>query len=210
MKIKYYLIHGVDPSRKQFMLDQFKQYGIDNSDVTWICHPNKNEITRDMVNAYCAKKDLNRGQISCTIKHYLALKDIVDNQYPVAVIMEDNVAFKSDVPSRIQKYLEQLPADWDTLFDSDWAPFIEGPVRPDCLVYKKSNEQTSQCHGGSLLANFILINLKAATVMYKNYLPFRHVSDWYYNDLLKTHSLNSYWSEPGNTYHVKRQSTATD
>jgi len=207
MKIKYYLIHGVDSSRKQFMLDQFAAYGIDNKDVTWFCHPNKDEITRDIKNAYCAKKDLSLGQISCTIKHYMAIKDIVDNQHEIAVIMEDNVAFKSNVPARIEQYLQQLPPDWDTLFDSDWKTFTETPVTPDKIVYKKSNEITELCHGGSRLANFILINLNAAKKMYSTYLPFTQVSDWYYNDLLRRHNMNSYWSEPANTYHVNRQST---
>ena len=44
--------------------------------------------------------------------------------------------------------------------------------------------------------------------MYSTYLPFTQVSDWYYNDLLRRHNMNSYWSEPANTYHVNRQSTA--
>jgi len=205
--MKYYLIHGIDSSRKQFMLDQFKAYGIDNNDVTWILHPNKHEITDQMKSEWTTNGSLGFGQISCTIKHYLALKDIVEKNLPYAVIMEDNVAFKSNVPDVLKKYIDQLPSDWDTLFDSDWTTYIEGAVTPDCLVYKKSNEKTNQCHGGSKLANFILVSQKGAKTMYDNFLPFNHVSDWYYNYLLKTYNLNSYWSEPANTYHVARPST---
>jgi GR25 family glycosyltransferase involved in LPS biosynthesis len=218
MNFKYYLIHGVDPSRKQFMLDQFAAYGIDNNDVTWLCHPNKNEITKDMVKAYTTKysrggpqeyvnDNLGLGQISCTIKHFLALKDIVEKQLPYAVIMEDNVAFHSNIPERLTKYLEQLPSDWDALFDTDWRAFNESPVTSDKLVYKKKNEVTEYCHGASRLANFILVSLKGATALYQNYLPFNHVSDWYYNNLFRRLELNSYWAEPGNTYHVERPST---
>jgi GR25 family glycosyltransferase involved in LPS biosynthesis len=205
--MKYYLIHGVDASRKEFMLDQFAAYGIDNNDVTWLCHPNKNEIEDHMIPGYTTKMDLSKGQISCTIKHYLALKDIVEKGYPYAVIMEDNLCFKGNVPERLEQYLKQLPPDWDTLFDSDWTTYIEGPVTPDCLVYKKSNEKTEQCHGGSKLANFILVSAKGAKTMYEHFLPFNHVSDWYYNYLLKTYNMNSYWAEPANTHHILRPST---
>ena len=83
--MKNYLIHGVDASRKEFMLDQFAAYGIDNNDVTWLCHPNKNEIEDYMIPGYTTKMDLSKGQISCTIKHYLALKDIVEKGYPYAL-----------------------------------------------------------------------------------------------------------------------------
>ena len=111
------------------------------------------------------------------------------------------------MPDRIQCYLNQLPPDWDILFDSDWVPFIESPTTPDRQVYLKSNEITKQCHGGSRLANFILIKLETAKKLLSSYLPFTHVSDWYYNDLLRRYSLKSYWAEPGNTYHVNRPST---
>lgn len=173
---------------------------------SWLTYPNKNELTPEHL-SYSANYSLNSGQISCTIKHYMALKDIVENGHELAVIMEDNVAFKSNVPGRIQKYLNQLPFDWGILFDSDWKAFSESPTTPDTLVYLKSNEITAECHGGSRLANFILIKLETAKKLLSSYLPFTHVSDWYYNDLLRQYSLKSYWSEPGNTYHVNRPST---
>ena len=117
--MKYYLIHGVDTARKDFMLDQFAAHGIDNADVTWLCHPNKNEIEDWMIPGYTTNPSLGKGQISCTIKHYLALKDIVEKGLPHAVILEDNVAFKGNVPERLEKYLEQLPDNWVPLFDGD-------------------------------------------------------------------------------------------
>jgi GR25 family glycosyltransferase involved in LPS biosynthesis len=206
-QLKYYLIHGIDTSRKAFMINQFEEFGISNNDVTWIEHPNKNELPYEYAREICSNLNLTPGQISCTIKHYIALKDIVENKYPIAIIMEDNVAFKSNVPTKILEYLKQLPEDWDVLFDSDWKDFTETEVISGKIVYKKSNEITDKCHGGSRLANFILINQKAAQIMYNNFLPFDHVSDWYYNNLLRKFNLNSYWSQPANTYHVNRPST---
>ena len=42
------------------------------------------------------EKKINPGQISLTIKHYLALKQIVEKKHKIAVIMEDNVSFTSE------------------------------------------------------------------------------------------------------------------
>ena len=207
INIKYYLIHGIDKTRKSFMERQFADFGIDEKEVTWLSHPNKNELTREIISQYCGNPSLTLGQISCTIKHYFAIQDIVKNQYELAVIMEDNVGFKSDVPFRLYTYLQHLPKDWDVLFDSDWKTFSETKTSPDITVYKKSNEVTNECHGGSRLANFIFINLNAATKLWNTFLPFTNVSDWHYNDLLRKNSLQSYWSEPANTYHVNRPST---
>ena len=205
--MKYYLIHGVDASRKEFMLDQFAKFGIDNKDVTWLTHPNKGDIPDWVVPLLCSRPTMSKGQISFTYKHYLAIKDIVEKGLPYGVIMEDNICFKENVPKRLEQYLQQLPEGWDTLFDSDWTTYIEGPVSPDCLVYKKSNEVTQQCHGGSKLANFILVSAKGAKTMYEHFLPFHEPSDWCYNYLLKTYNMNSYWAEPGNTHHMGRPST---
>ena len=52
---------------------------------------------------------LTLGQISATYKHYLALTDIVINSRKYAVIMEDNVSFKDNIPDTMDKYLNQLP-----------------------------------------------------------------------------------------------------
>ena len=96
MKIQYYLVHGIDHTRKDRMLNEFKNFGINNEDVKWITGYNKNELTDELINDITtenAKKILTKGHISCTYKHYLALKDIVENNYEYAVIMEDNMAF---------------------------------------------------------------------------------------------------------------------
>jgi GR25 family glycosyltransferase involved in LPS biosynthesis len=115
--IQYYLIHGIDSHRKPFMEDQFQRFGIPANTVKWITHPNKNDY---IPNGICIKSDLPRGHIACTYKHYLILKDIVENQYPLAVIMEDNIEFRGNVPEALSRYLNDLPANWDCVFDSDY------------------------------------------------------------------------------------------
>jgi len=210
--IKYYLIHNLDVDRKKTMINEFTKWGFDLSNIKWIEHPNKNEITEDMINqltiqepsytsdrlVYPSRIVLRKGLISCTYKHYLCLKDIIENNYEYAVIMEDNIYFVDNIPNLINKYIEQLDTygDWDILFDCDWTTYQEGPTKPDLLVYPKTNEITHQCHGGSKAASFYLITNKCAKKLYEHYIPFNNSPDWWMNDLFRKLNIKSFWVEP--------------
>lgn len=195
--MKYYLIHGIDPIRKPFMEDQFKRFGV--TDVTWINGPNKNDV---LPNGICDNPTLPKGHVACTYKHYLILKDIVENQHPLAVIMEDNIEFRGNVPDAINRYLKDLPNDWDCVFDSDYFDMkFEGEIRSDCSVYKT---------GTSKGAHFILLNLSSATKLYNSFLPFHEGSDHMYNQLFKKLNMNVYWAEPPNIHKIQRESTWLD
>jgi len=205
-KMKFYLIHGLDRRRRIFMQTQLRHSRIPVSDVTWINHPNKDDV---LPAGIASNPSLTIGQVAITYKHYLALKDIVEKRLPAAVIMEDNIEFLSSVPDRVAQYLAQLPKDWDCLFDSDffgWT-YVESLIEPGKLVYKKSNEKTEQCGGASKGAHFLMVSGKGAKLMFDNFLPFNNVSDHYYNYLAKKMNLNCYWAEPPNIHKIKRQST---
>ena len=209
--MKYYLIHGIDKSRKERMLDEFQRNGIDNDDVTWITYPNKDELTDELIEAVAtpeAAYQLRPGQLSCTYKHYLALEDIVVNQYPVAMIIEDNIGFYNNVPQTIDKYLSQLPDDWDVLFDSNLLRYAEQPTTADTVVYPKSNDIGGGYHGGTRGVACYLITLQCATKLYDNYLPFGHVSDFWMNELFRRLDIKSYWTHPTNVFVAPHSSTA--
>ncbi len=207
--IQYYLIHGLDAKRKPYIEKQFKKFGIPSQRVKWILKPNKDDY---LPHSICSASELTAGQIAVTYKHYLALRDISVNRYPLAVIMEDNIRFRNNVPHTLERYLRDLPSGWGCVFDSDLAQlhYIEGPVSKDKSVYLKSNYVTEQCGGGSRGANFIFLNLEAATKMYENFLPFYKVSDHYYNELLRNLDIQAYWSEPPNVHKIPRPSSWKD
>jgi Glycosyltransferase family 25 (LPS biosynthesis protein) len=209
----YHLIHGVDKSRAPRMSNEFIKANIPENNVYWILSHNKDVLTDDFINtvvcqdisitcgkyAYPGCPHLKKGQISCTFKHYLALKNIVDNGYEYAVIMEDNIYFKGDVSERVNKYIEQLNTyypDWDVIFDSDWAIYKEGDIISDILVYPKTNEINEHCHGGTRCAHFYLLTQKCAKKLYENYIPFNHAPDYWMNDLFRKLDIKSFWAEP--------------
>ncbi len=179
------------------MENQFQKHGITN--VTWVMHPNKNDKIPEGI---CKNEGLPRGHISCTYKHYLILKDIVQKQHPIAVIMEDNIEFVGNVPDAISRYLKDLPEDWDCVFDSNYLRMkYDGEIIPEMSVYKT---------GTSKGAHFILLNLSSAKKLYENFLPFHEGSDHMYNYLFKKLHMNVFWAEPPNVNKIQREFTWLD
>ena len=206
-KVKYYVIHNLDKNRYENILYLFSKYGVDLKDVTFINHPNKNELTYEIKKKAVQKgSKIKDGWISCSYKHYLAIEKIVENEDELAVVLEDNIGdFYEDIPQRLDKYLKELPADWDILYDSVWEDYSsmkEEKVTKEKLVYKKDNGFTRNSngkiisHGGTRAAQFYFLNKNSAKKMYDNFLPFNHSADMWMNDVLRKANLNSYWSEP--------------
>jgi len=232
----YYLIHGIDPTRKPFMEDQFKLHGIEPEEVTWINYPNKNDY---LPRGICIHPTLTKGQIACTYKHYLALKDIVEKDLEIAVIMEDNIQFRNNVPNAINRYLEEAPYDWDVIWDSNITAIHDFCsdslfICRDRLIYGENistfdekgfhtfNYDTQEYldfkESGKLLykkdeargGNFYIVNKRSAKLLYDIFLPFNNCSDHHYNDLIRKCNLNSYLVEPPNVDKIYRPSTWKD
>lgn len=220
MGIHYYLIHGIDISRKEFMENQFKKFGIPDNDTTWITYPNKYDPLPDV----CTNISLPRGMVSCTYKHYLALKDICEKGYEYAVIMEDNIEFIDNVPFTLQRYLKELPDDWDLLIDSNFTDRkpLNATFDPEKKIYRHIYDYTwlieyldvnvtrYEQWGATKGAHFVFLTQKAANMLYKKFIPFKDSSDHHYDTLLNEMRLNVYWAEPPNVKKIERPSTWKD
>jgi len=210
------------------MINCLEKSNINIDDVSWIIYPTKEDITDEIIRScvapgitYCnkvptnAQFEMSKGLISCTLKHYLALKNIVENNHEYAVIMEDNMITGDNVPERLDLYinqLNQLYPDWDILFDNEWENnekyrYNESEIKEGIYVYPKSNEYGDQFFGGTKLAQFYLIRLKGAKKLYENYLPFNNSPDWYMNDLFRKLNIKSFWAEPSNIFKWEHKSS---
>ena len=221
MEIKYFVIHNLDEERYLNSTKLFKKYGVNINDVIFINHPNKNELTYSIKKKSVQKNSkIKDGWISCSYKHYLALKNIVENEIPLAVVMEDNIGdFYEKVPNRIEKYLSELPSNWDVVFDSVWSDYRlmnEESVSNNKLVYKKSHEETFNAEGvriaggSTRAAQFYLLNIEAAKKIYDNFLPFNHSADMWLNEVLRKVNANVYWSEPSLVVSKFNKTTSTN
>lgn len=215
--IQYYLIHGIDQQRGPRMKEEFVKWGLDNNKVKWILEPNKEQICNNLREKLLNSKhstscgidfpagcpNIGNGKVSCTYKHYLCLKDMVENNYDYGVIMEDNQFFSGNIPETVNKYINQLNElykdNWDIIFDTKWKKYQEVnelQLKDGIFVYPKSNEITHYCHGGTRLAQFYILNQKCAKILYDKYIPFNNAPDWWMNDLFRENNIRSFWSEP--------------
>lgn len=213
MNIQYYLVHGGDEKRKKRLENEFEKWSFDASKIKWVLGNNKNDLTTELIkNIVLQKESISNGQktgildrkgaISCAYKHYLCLKDIVDNNYDYGVIIEDNVFFTDDLPLNIPTYIEQLNnvyGKWDILFNhynETWAKYDYEKKRDGLFVYPKSNDINHRCHGGSKSANCYLLNYNCAKKLYDNFLPFNNAPCAHYNSLFRKIGIKSFWVEP--------------
>lgn len=222
MNIHYYLVHNGEQYRKEHKLKNFKEVNMDMEKLKWILYPNKQDITQEIRNFYVqptieAHRNLNNGQLACAIKHYIALKDMVENNYEYAVIMEDNMEIKDDINKWINIYIEQLNRlypNWNMLFDHDYGfeqplRYTEQPLVEGQYVYLKSNEANHICLGSSKLAQCYLINLRTAKILVERMLPFETAIDHYYNIVFRRLNFQVFWAEPANIRSWHHISTAT-
>ena len=218
---KYYVIHNLEKSRYENITSLLKKYGVDIDDVNFINYPNKNELTYDIKKKVVQKNSkIKDGWISCSYKHYLALEMIVNNQDDFAVIMEDNIGdFFENIPARLNKYLEELPDNWDVVYDSVWGDYEamdEERIKTNKLIYSKSNKTTTNIdgkiisHGGTRAAQFYFVNNKSAKKLYENFIPFNHSADMWMNDVLRKIDAQSFWSEPSLVVSKYNTKTSTD
>lgn len=179
--IHYYIISGwtpnkqsgLDNSRKDFLIDQFKKYNLDKKNITWMEGNNKNDLSEELVNTvYFHDKKINenylkKGKISCTYKHYLCLEDIIEKDREYSVIMEDDLSFSKDIQLTTENIINDANKnypDWDIIFDGDinhsWGIcayyYDESKVIPEKLVYHKSNNVRQ--HINSFKVNYNYLN----------------------------------------------------
>lgn len=203
----YFLIHGLQKKRRIFMNAQFKYTKTANQSITWINHPNSDDVLPTNI---CNNPTLTLGQIAITYKHFIAIELFLKSSFDYGIILEDNIEFLSTpLEDRLNLYIEQLPLNWDCIFDSDFCNlrFIEKETDPNIFVYKKSNEETSQCHGSSKGAHFYMLNKRSAKLLADSFLPFSAASDHHLNFLFRKLNMNVYWAEPPNIHKISRPSS---
>ena len=204
MDIPYFVVHySKNIDRKQRLEKEFKKYEI--SFVKWVKEYDRENMTeKEHLYKHLKKyseKPINKGQISLTLKHYYALEQIIKNEIPISVIMEDNVTFTDNIKEKVQDYLKEATdrkLEWDIIFDGDthYLKYKEGKVTGDKKLYKKTNKITDQCQGSTRCSNFYIITLNAARKYYKAFTPFYNVCDHWSNHLFRKLHFNIWWVEP--------------
>jgi len=209
MSIPFFVVHYTkNKDRRERLEKEFEKYEI--KDVRWIDNYDRENLG-EMVKLYqfnprFERKKINPGQISLTVKHYYALKKIIEEKIEIAVIMEDNVTFKDNIKKLVNEYLEEAKSlNWNIIFEGDthYLKYKEGRITGDKKLYRKSNKATRRHFGGSSrCSNFYIINLRSAQLLHDNFVPFHNVCDHWSNHLFRILNFNVYWVEPTKVHRI--------
>jgi len=186
--------------RKKHILLQLSKY---NLECEFVSNYGKDTLTNEERKRF---KKLNDSEISLSLHHIECYKRVTEQQeYDYAIILEDDVILKDNFRNILEKYIRDLPEDWDMLF------FGEGHgvhipihnIRENVHIYKKSVDLKNMCgevDGSTRCADSYIISKKCCKKILErinlpNYIitmPIDHLLNYinYYNN------FNIYWSEP--------------
>ena len=184
-------------NRKNHILEQFKKYNI--SDYEFI------EIDRDELceqNISIFQENYSKIQIAIALSHIYAYRQITD-KYDNGLILEDDVILSDDFINIFNKYITQLPEDYDMLYLGDGCSLHIETDRliPNTYIYEKCLHQTSWGgYGAGRCSDSYLVNKKCAkkiceyidNLSYKINLPI----DWFLCDVARDNKFKVYWAEP--------------
>lgn len=184
-------------NRKQFIISQFEKYNI--SDYEFI------DIDRDELYKYnisMFQQNYDNSQIAILLSHFYAYKQIND-KYDYGLILEDDAILSDNFTDILNKYITQLPKDYDMLFIGDGCNLhIEKhKLISNKNIYEKCLYPTSWGgDGASRCSDSYIISKKCANKLceyinnlnYKINLP----SDWWLNVAIRDNNFKVYWAEP--------------
>ncbi|MFY7731258.1 MAG: glycosyltransferase family 25 protein [Flavobacterium sp.] len=196
--MKVFVIHYKKlTERKLLILEQFKKQNI--IDYEFI------EIDRDDIhnhNISMFQANYNNAQIAISLSHFYAYQQIND-KYDNALIFEDDAILSDNFTNTLNKYMTQLPNNYDMLFIGNGCNLhIEAhKLNPNQYIYEKCLYPTSWGgDGASRCTDSYMISKKCANTLceyinnlsYKINLPI----DWWINVAARDNHLKVYWSEP--------------
>ena len=184
--------------RKKHILEQFQKQNITDYELIEKYNIEDLQDCDTLSFDICVKKSM----ISLMNKHFYVYKLISEN-YENALIFEDDVVLHDNFTDILNKYMIQLPENYDMLFIGD-----------GCNLHIKKNELISNQNiyekclyptrwggdGASRCSDSYIISKKCANKLceyinnlkYKINLP----SDWWLNIAARDNNFKVYWSEP--------------
>jgi len=184
--------------RKIHMLQQFQKHNI--SDYEFIEKYDKDEITDYESSLF----DINykKSTMSLHLKHNYLYKLIAEN-YENALIFEDDVILSDNFSEILNKYVTQLPKDYDMLFIGDGCNLH---IEKHKIIHNKNIYERSLYKspgggdGASRCTDSYIISNKCAKKMCEYINKLTHKInipiDWWLNVAARDNNFLVFWAEP--------------
>jgi GR25 family glycosyltransferase involved in LPS biosynthesis len=197
--MKIFILHYSKlTERKQSILQQFAKHNI--TDFEFIEKYDKDSLTNE--NKILFEANFRPSMMSLMLKHFYVYKEIAE-KYKRALILEDDVILSDDFSEKLNKYMTQLPSDFDMLFIGNGCNLhIEHhKIQPNQYIYPKCLHPISWGGmGASRCTDSYIISKQCAIKLcnYINNLPYKikDPSDWWLNQSCRDNNFSVYWAEP--------------
>jgi len=196
--MKIFVIHYKKlTDRKTHILEQFKKHNITDFEFIEI---DRDELYEENISMF--QENYSKSQIAISLSHFYAYQKINDS-YDNGLIFEDDVILSDNFINILNKYINQLPEDYDMLFIGDGCNLHIEPNKliPNKYIYEKCLYPTNWGgDGAGRCTDSYLVNKKCAkklceyinNLLYKINLPV----DWWLNVAARDNSFKVYWAEP--------------
>lgn len=138
---------------------------------------------------------LNLPEISCTIKHLIAIRKISEECKNFGLILEDDAIFYDNFNTSYKKYINETPTDWDAIFLGEGCG--TNFQNQKMLDSKKVSENSYlMSHPATNCAEAYLMKPDIARKIYESAIPFQMISDWEIAYQLYKFDAKTYWWFP--------------
>lgn len=178
--------------RKKYVEEVVAKFNIN---LNWILQYDKEELdetelTKIFPFLFSDKngRKLSLAEISLVMKHYSAFKDTVEKGYNNVVVFEDDIILVEDFDKKLDKYLNQLPDDYDILWIGTCCNLHVPQYNPHIHVY--STQHGSRC------THAYLISQGGCKKLIDHFHTIYQPIDWYFNSSVKELNMKNFWAEP--------------
>jgi len=179
--------------RKKSILEQFEKHNI--TDYEFIELFDKDAILDVYKSLFTPQYKLN--MLSLFLKHLWVYKEI-ENKYDCALILEDDVILADNFIETFDKYMAELPADFDMLFIGNGCNLHMNDITDKC-IYEKCLYPTSWGGDGAARCSDSYVVNKKCAIKLSEYISKSKINvgiDWWINIAARDNNFKVYWSEP--------------
>jgi len=194
---KIYVLH-VKKGYEERLISVKNQFANLDNQITFILDGDIPDLTEFVLNTYFGDgMRMANPATSCAYKHILALQDLVQNNIPYALILEDDFLFRKKFVSVFNETIKEMQQFntniKDKLFisyeNSNMSYVPKNMLEKNVYLYQ---HDTTRCAGAYLISRNLAVDILNDIAVNKCTFAI----DWYYEYFLKNNKIPVYWCHP--------------
>ena len=148
------------------------------------------------------QRPLSEAEIEITLQHFECYSRICQQGIERAAIFEDDVRFKKNFSRFFNRFVKELPKDFDVFYFGKGCGHHRSPMTVSDwiqnILWKKYVFRNEECR--SRFTDSYVVSAAAAKKILDHCFPFHLPIDWELNYLQSSLAMKIYWSEPTLTF----------